>query len=108
MKHALAARAASCITCTTIEQREIALTILPCVQYAITGLANNEFSGKSYRDPGNIDPKYVPNGQLGTLVLENYQFNIGSKWRCVLAYCCFQCRLGFPIESSNFFFLAVV
>jgi ABC-2 type transporter len=52
------------------------------LQYTFTGLANNEFSGKSYKDRGELPESAAPDG-LGKYVLDEYQFNQGNKWRCV-------------------------
>jgi hypothetical protein len=51
------------------------------LQYTMTGLANNEFSGDSYQGPGDLPPEDAPDG-LGKLVLDQYQFLQGAKWRC--------------------------
>lgn len=51
------------------------------LQYTFTGLANNELSGESYRDPGELSADVAPRG-LGHYVLEQNQFMIANKWRC--------------------------
>jgi ABC-type multidrug transport system permease subunit len=48
------------------------------LQYAMTGMANNEYSGESY-------DRLVPVGnemqRLGDVVLQQYQFNVADKYR---------------------------
>jgi ABC-type multidrug transport system permease subunit len=58
------------------------------LQYVMTGLANNEFLGKSYQDAGAMGLDLAPNG-IGKLFMDTYEFNQGNKWRCVSiqAYC---------------------
>lgn len=50
------------------------------LQYALTGMANNELLADSY---DRIIPEVSPTEPLGRLVLETYGVNIGNKWRCV-------------------------
>ena len=50
------------------------------LQYALTGLANNEFLGASYDrfvSVDGVERRFVD------VVLAQFQFNIGGKWRCV-------------------------
>lgn len=49
------------------------------LQYALTGLANNEFSGASY---DALVPVEGVERRFGDVVLSQYQFNISNKWRC--------------------------
>jgi hypothetical protein len=51
-----------------------------CLQYVFTGMANNEFSDPKYQDPGALGADVAPDG-LGKYILDQYQFNQGTKWR---------------------------
>lgn len=55
------------------------------LQYVVTGLANNEFLGDSYKDSGTLGPELAPRG-IGKLFMDTFQFNQGNKWRCVLGH----------------------
>lgn len=50
------------------------------LQYALTGMANNELLGKDY---DIIVPELTGSEEvtLGRFVLENFGVNIGNKWR---------------------------
>lgn len=49
------------------------------LQYALTGLANNEFLGGSYDHTVSVDGV---ESRFGDVVLGQFQFNIGGQWRC--------------------------
>lgn len=51
------------------------------LQYAITGLANNEFGGDSY-DVTEYRGQITLGQPLGEEALEVFGFNTGTKWRC--------------------------
>jgi hypothetical protein len=50
------------------------------LQYAMTGMANNEYSGGSY---DRLVPVENEMQRLGDVVLQQYQFNIADKYRYV-------------------------
>jgi hypothetical protein len=52
------------------------------LQYAMTGLTNNEYLGDSYRKTDFRDAKPGSDTQLGEAVLDLYGFLQGNKWRC--------------------------
>jgi hypothetical protein len=56
------------------------ITWVAPLHYVFTGLANNEFSGASYHDPGKLGPKLAPDG-IGPLLLETFQVQTGTLWR---------------------------
>lgn len=49
------------------------------LQYALTGMANNELLADSY---DKIIPEISPDVPLGRFVLETYGVNVGNEWRC--------------------------
>lgn len=56
------------------------------LQYAFTGLVNNEFLGDSYGTTSYDNAVVDDSGAtvpLGTAVLDLYGFLQGNKWRCV-------------------------
>jgi hypothetical protein len=50
------------------------------LQYALTGLANNEYSGKSY---DRLVPVEDGLRRLGDVVMQQNQMNVANKYRCV-------------------------
>lgn len=50
------------------------------LQYALTGLANNEFLGPSYDRIVEVNGEDL---RFGDVVLDQYQFMKGNKWRYV-------------------------
>jgi ABC-2 type transporter len=49
------------------------------LQYAMTGMANNEYSGDSY---DRLIPVGDDTQRLGDVVMRQYQMNIDNKYRC--------------------------
>ena len=71
------------------------------LQYTLTGLANNEFLGDSYKGRGIYDGTEIAPDGVGALVLEQYQFMVGNKWRCAF-YELFvaACLVRVPVPDS--------
>jgi hypothetical protein len=54
------------------------------LQYAMTGMANNEYSGQSYDRLVPVGKKIL---RLGDAVMQQYQFTIAEKYRYVVPRC---------------------
>ena len=78
------------------------------LQYALTGLANNEFLGDSYDDSVLVEGV---ERRFGEVVMQQYQFNIGNKWRCGSHQCLLPlllqiCKVYCALKSTALFIIS--